>query len=130
MKKFLFVLATLISLVSCRYDDTAIWDEINDHENRILKLETICNQMNTNILSLQTIVEALQSNDYVTDVSPVIADGIEVGYTINFSKSGSVTIYHGTDGKDGLNGTDGKDGENGKDGADGEDGVDGMTPVI
>lgn len=41
-----------------------------------------------------------------------------------FSKSNSITIYHGTDGRDG---TDGKDG---KDGRDGIDGTNGYTPVI
>lgn len=43
----------------------------------------------------------------------------EIGYTIIFSKSGSITIYHGKDGengKDGVNGADGKDGQDGKDG--------------
>lgn len=74
--------------------------------------------MNTNISSLKTIVEALQKNDYVTSVTPVTEDGKEVGYTITFSKSGAITIYHGKDGADGTPG------------ADGEDGTDGQTPVI
>ena len=78
-------------------------------------LRTLCNQMNTNISSLQTIVAALQNNDYVTKVEPVIENGKTIGYTIYFSKSNPVTIYHGNDGKDG---------------ADGKDGTDGYTPVI
>lgn len=51
-------------------------------------------------------------------------NGKEVGYTITFSKSNPITIYHG---KDGQNGTDGEDG---KPGVDGEDGKNGHTPVI
>ena len=57
----------------------------------------------------------------------------EIGYTITFAKSGSITIYHGKDGengKDGANGADGKDGQDGKDGVDGQDGKDGYTPKI
>ena len=77
--------------------------------------------MNTNISALQTVVEALENNDYVTSVFPVSENGKTVGYTINFSKSGAVTIYHG---KDGSNGNDGADGASGKDGHDGQ------TPVI
>lgn len=77
--------------------------------------------MNTNISSLQTIVTALQNNDYITEITPVMQDGIEIGYTIRFNKSNPITIYHG---KDGQNGTDGSDG---KPGADGQDG---HTPVI
>lgn len=66
--------------------------------------------MNSNIDALQTIVTALQTNDYVTSVTPVTKDGETVGYTITFTKSDPITIYHGTDGKDGANGKDGKDG--------------------
>ena len=63
--------------------------------------------MNTNISSLQSIVNALQKNDYITNVSPVRKDGEEIGYTITFAYGDTITIYHGTNGKDGANGKDG-----------------------
>ena len=87
-------------------------------------LKKQCEQMNANIEALSVIVNALQNNDYVTSVTPIYEGGKEVGYIINFSKSGSVTIYHGKDGLDGSNGQDGQDGQ------DGADGKDGQTPVI
>lgn len=117
MKRILFLALTVLLAAGC-YDDAALWDQIRDHEERIVSLEKLCNQMNTNISSLQTIVAALQDKDYVTNVAPIAENGKEIGYTITFSKSGSVTIYHGQDGKDGANGQDGKDGK------------DGYTPVI
>lgn len=127
MKKILSVLciATLL-FASCsdEYDDSALTGRVDNLENRVAKLEELCKQMNTNISSLQTIVTALQKNDYVTNVTPIMQNGKEVGYTIAFSKSNPITIYHG---KDGQNGTDGEDG---KPGVDGEDGKDGHTPVI
>lgn len=73
-------------------------------------LQTQVNQMNSNIKELQNIVGALQNNDYVTGVKPIYEDGKIIGYTISFSKSDDVTIYHGQDGKDGADGEDGKDG--------------------
>ena len=82
-------------------------------EKRVAKLEELCKQMNTNISSLQSIVNALQKNDYITNVSPVRKDGEVVGYTITFAHSDTITIYHGTNGKDGANGKDGKDGKDG-----------------
>ena len=88
------------------------------------ELRALCNQMNTNITSLQTIVAALQNNDYVTAIVEVRENGVVIGYTITFSKSGPVTIYHG---KDGADGADGSNGANGSAGADGKDGV---SPVI
>ena len=134
MKKILLSALTLLAVVACsKFDDSEIWSELKDHEERIVKLETLCNQMNTNITSLQTIIIALQNNDYVTNISPIKEGSKEIGYTITFAKSGSITIYHGKDGengKDGVNGTDGKDGQNGKDGIDGKDGKDGYTPKI
>lgn len=117
MKKFLAIIVIAFMSVGC-YDDSALWDSVNDHEARIVKLETLCNQLNTNITSLQTIVSSLQNNDFVTGISPIMENGEEVGYMLTFSKSGNVSIYHGVDGKDGENGKDGKDGENGKDGKD------------
>ena len=128
MKKILFFALALLAVVSCsKFDDSAIWEELDKHEDRIVKLEALCNQMNTNITSLQTIIIALQSNDYVVNIAPIMEGNKEIGYTITFAKSGSITIYHGKDGKDGANGADGKDGQNGTDGIDGKDGY---TPKI
>lgn len=83
MKKLFFFALMMLAFAGC-YDDTALWDQIKDHEARILKLETLCNQMNTNIASIQTIVNALQDKDYVTNVAPIKENGKEIGYTISF----------------------------------------------
>lgn len=96
----------LLSLVSCtEYDEVAMWNKNEDMGSRLAALEELCCQLNTNIVSLQQIVEALQGNDYVTGVVPVVENGETVGYTISFSKSGPVTIYHGKKGENGQNGT-------------------------
>ena len=125
MKTKLFAFLAVISLfVSSCYDDTFILERLDDHEQRIDNLETLCNQMNTNIASLQALLEVLQENDYITSVSPILEGSKEVGYVINFANHGPVTIYHGADGKDGASGADGQPG------ADGKDGADGVTPII
>ena len=96
----------LLSLVSCtEYDEVAMWNKNEDMGSRLAALEELCSRLNTNIVSLQQIVEALQGNDYVTGVVPVVENGETVGYTISFSKSGPVTIYHGKKGENGQNGT-------------------------
>ena len=118
MKKTLSLLMCGLLLLGCsdKYDDSALRNDLNDLENRLTILEERCKQMNTNISSLQTIVTALQNNDYITSVTPITNDGKIVGYTITFAKNNSITIYNGTDGKDGEDGVDGEDGINGKDG--------------
>ena len=117
MKKLLtlFAIALAVMVSSCsKFDDSAIWDKLNeqeqtlnDHEKRIAALEELCKQMNTNINALQTLVEALEKRDYITNVSPVREDGVVVGYTISFANSDTITIYNGKDGKDGVDGKDG-----------------------
>lgn len=103
---FAFVaLAGAMLLASCsEFDDSKIWDKLDNHESRISQLEELCKQMNTNISSLQTIVNALQENDYITNVSPIRKDGEVIGYTITFAHSDTITIYNGTDGEDGEDG--------------------------
>ncbi|MBQ5679604.1 MAG: leucine-rich repeat protein [Rikenellaceae bacterium] len=108
--KRLFTLATLVVamvLSSCEFDDSEIWDKLKDHEKRITALEELCKQMNTNITSLQTIVNALEKHDYITNISPIRKDGEDIGYTITFAYSNPITIYHGQDGADGKDGQDG-----------------------
>ena len=88
-----------------RFAEVAMWNKNEDMGSRLAALEELCSRLNTNIVSLQQIVEALQGNDYVTGVVPVVENGETVGYTISFSKSGPVTIYHGKKGENGQNGT-------------------------
>lgn len=122
MKRIVFFFAMILSVGfgSCseEYDDTALVGRVDDLESRVQRLEELCRQMNTNISSLQTIVSALQNNDYVTAVIPITKEGEVIGYTITFTQSGPVTIYHGEDGVDGT------------DGVDGAAGRDGYTPLI
>lgn len=123
MKKYLsLLLMVLMTIMSCqKFDDSEIWDKLNDHEARIAYLEEVCKNMNTSIVNLQAVVTALETNDYIVSASPLVTGD---GYTIIFKSGKSIVIYNGKDGADGI------DGEDGKDGADGKDGQDGVTPVI
>ena len=112
MRKISLLLLTLtICFFTACHDD--IWNAIDDLDGRVTKLEELCKEMNTNITSLQTIVNVLQSNDYITGIVEIKKNGEVIGYTITFGKHDPITIYHGQDGKDGQNGADGKDGQDG-----------------
>ena len=137
------------------YDDSALWDKVNDHEERLAALEKWQEQTNQSIAAMQ---ELLNTTDMITGVSAVSEGGQTVGYTITFLHSDPITIYNGAKGADGEDGADGADGQtpqiglaqaedgnwywtlngelltdaqgnpiraNGLDGADGEDGEDG-----
>ena len=75
MKRFLsfvtMMVLTLSGVTSC-YDDSSLWESVNDHEERLKRLETLCNEMNTNIQSLLTLANAAKSSDYITDMSPIM----------------------------------------------------------
>ena len=158
MKKLLSLLACGLLLFGCskEYDDSALRNDLSDLENRVAKLEELCKQMNTNISSLQKIVDALQDNLSISKV-----EQISDGYIIHFSDGSTATIKNGKDSgtipvigvrKDtdgcyywtldgewltdekgnkvkaqGTDGKDGVDGEDGNDGVDGEDGTDGTN---
>ena len=129
MKKIhLLLLGLTICLFSACHNE--LWEAIDGLDSRVTKLEELCKEMNTNITSLQTIVDVLQSNDFITSIVEIKKDGKVVGYTITFGKHDPITIYHGQDGKDGQNGQNGADGKDGQDGQNGADGKDGSTPVI
>ena len=132
MKRFLSILSLVIlGFVSTAcYDDTDIREAIDDLDGRVTTLETLCTELNTNLSALTTLVQAMQKGDYVVSVSPLIEDGVEVGYRIVFKESGVVDLYHGKDGADGEDGKDGANGQDGANGADGANGTDGHTPVL
>ena len=97
------IIMTLLLTPSCKdaYDDSELTGRVENLENRVQKLEE---QMNSNISSLQAILEALNNNDYITKVIPITDGEKEIGYTIHFSKGTSINIYHGQDGQNGQDG--------------------------
>ena len=145
MKK-LFLLLTLVGgmLTSCAYDDTDLWKEMENVKERVAILEEAVKKTNSDLAALQTLVDALQKNVYVTAVNRT-----EDGYTITFSDGQTATISNGRDGANApqisvKQDTDGNyywtlDGEwllvngekvraNGIDGEDGDKGKDGQVP--
>ena len=99
MRKLLAILTIVaISFSGCVYDDTALVGRVDHLEDRVDALEKLCKEVNTNISAMQTIVNALQNNDYVTSVTTITESGEVIGYTITFAKSQPITIYHGKDG--------------------------------
>ena len=65
MKRILYISLCFMAAVSCmEFDDSAIWEELKNHDERITRLEVLCKEMNSNISSLQTIVKAPSNKGY------------------------------------------------------------------
>ena len=107
-------MAAMMTFTGC-YDDSDLQTRMDQAEADIAELQQLVKDINTNISGLVTVVDALKNSDQITSVTP-LSDGS--GYTITFSKSGTITIYNGKNGVDGTNGTNG------------ENGADGHTPQI
>ncbi len=161
MKNLLTLLLCGLLLFGCsdKYDDSALRNDLNDLEKRVAKLEELCKQMNTNISSLQKIVDAFEGHLSISQV-----EQITDGYIIHFSDGSTATIKNGMNSGDapvigvrqdadgmyywtlngnwltdekgnkvkaqGTDGKDGVDGEDGTNGTDGKDGADGITPQL
>jgi hypothetical protein len=100
-------MAALAVACSTPYDDTELWNSVDELEQRMSAVESVLRAYNNNLF-IETVTEN-------TD-----------GYVITFSDGSSATITNGKDGQDGADGKDGKDGIDGQDGEDGKDGIDGQ----
>lgn len=113
---WLVLVAALLFAGCDKYDDSELRTDVQNLENRVNALEKWQSQVNSNIASLQSIVNALDGVDYITDVSDLKdSSGKVIGYAIHFANGGQKNIYHGKDGADGADGAPGANGADGKD---------------
>lgn len=96
MKKRMMILLSVVACICCGcYSE--VENSINQLERRVKQLEDACAGLNTNVASLKTIVETIESYDYVTKVVTNKDEfGRVLGYTIYFTHSNPVTIFNGT----------------------------------
>ena len=61
MKQFILILYVVLIATGCSksYDDSQLWDNFNNLKGKVEKLEETCNKMNTNIASLQILIQSL-----------------------------------------------------------------------
>jgi hypothetical protein len=113
MKKTLLFAVSLLAINSCtQFDDSALRDDIDDLKTRMAALEAWQATVNGNIVALQGLVNALQNNRYITNVSE-FATPAPGGYIITFSTGAPITIQHGTKGDKGDKGDVGDKGDDG-----------------
>lgn len=105
--KILNYVLMLLLLVSCKYDDGDLRDEIGNLTDRVSMLESKVSELNVDILSLQTVVTQLQKNVSISKVEKTTN-----GYVISFTDGTKATINNGDKGENGTNGTNGINGIN------------------
>ena len=95
-KGILLIFTMLATLIGCgQYDDSELKSDINDLKSRMAALEQQCKNMNENLTSLQTIVNASQKQDGIVSVTD-LPDG--QGYSVKFVSGKVIYLYNGTNG--------------------------------
>lgn len=89
------ILALTLLLQGCQDE---YFEKLDELKQRTADIESQCLKLNANIISLQAIVKAIQSNDLITGVTDIKESGRTVGYRINFVNTSPVSIYDGVDG--------------------------------
>ena len=84
-----------VSMAACKYDDGELWDEINSLDDRVANIELRLEAFNNDIVSIKSIVNALQKNVYLKSVT-----ALDNGYILYFSDNSKMEIHNGKDGKD------------------------------
>lgn len=124
-------LMALFALASCGYDDSSIWESINNLESRVDNIENQLTEINKNVASLQALVDAQKQQVSITNIKET-----STGYTLVFSDGSEININNGQDGMTPYIGSNGNwwigTTDTGVHAAavDGKDGEDGLTPYV
>lgn len=77
------------------YDDTELRNDLGSLTDRVQTLEEQQKSANATIQSLQSLVTALESRNFITSVTPIVEDGKEVGYTIALQTGNPIILRNG-----------------------------------
>lgn len=113
MKKFSLFLSLFVMLAStfsCSYDDTDLWNKVDDLENRVTALEAAVGQLTKETAALQQFVD---NKLYIVSVETT-DEGLLLHLMSANGELSTMLVRNGADGKDGANGKDGKDGKDGE----------------
>lgn len=119
MKKsfWLVLVSVLFAVVGCQYDDTDLQGKVKDMNDRLTALEQKVADLNTQVNGIQSAIQALQANLYVTNVVVTRdASGAPTKYEITLSDGSTITLLPGIQGEKGDKGDKGDQGPQGDQG--------------
>lgn len=97
MKKLFAILSIVLlcgAMWSCEYDDSDIWNKIDDLDVSITTLQDAVKKTNSDLSTLRQLVENMKNSITISKVVPT-----ENGYTIKFSDGTEATISNGKNGR-------------------------------
>lgn len=70
-------------------------DELTELHEQMSEILALVDQANSNLEAVQILLSVIKDYDYITDISPILDNGVEIGYQISFTSGKIATIYHG-----------------------------------
>jgi len=125
MKKFLTIVVCAVAFAACQYDDSELWQSVDDLKDRVEAIEGSVGSLNSQIKTISECLDALSAGKVIMKVTPT-----ETGYDLTMSDGSVISISNGKDGEKGDKGDQGDKGDKGDQGEPGQAGADGHTPVI
>lgn len=98
MKKLLALILMAVTIFGCGYDDDDLWKKVGDLDSRLEIVEGQLNQLNSDLGSIKTIVDALANDGVITGVEETTN-----GWKITLSNGKSFEVKNGAKGEDGKN---------------------------
>ena len=97
MKRMFLLLAAAALLGAC--SSTKEVDEPTEPptSEAAKRLETLCEQLNSDLTTLYTLIAADELPDCVVNVAPIAPAGETIGYGLAFKQNGAVTLYFDSD---------------------------------
>lgn len=97
MKKLFLLLAAATFVAACSKDAEEFGEPTEPPTpEATLRLEALCEQLNSDLATLHTLIAADELPDCVVNVAPIAPDGKTIGYGFAFKQNGPVTFYLGT----------------------------------
>ena len=99
MKKLIAPIGVLLLTLMLAGCTDEYQQRIDALQERLAKLQEVCDKLNYDLATLQALVEVIESQDMITGVTEIYSSGTLTGYRINFVQHEPITISNGQDGK-------------------------------
>lgn len=99
MKKIFLLLAAAALVAACSKEaDNEPAEPVEPPTpEATLRLEALCEQLNSDLATLHTLIAADELPDCVLNVAPIAPDGETIGYGVSFKQNGAVILYFDPD---------------------------------
>lgn len=90
-RSFLLGLLSFMSVTAC-FDDSSIKADLDSLKERMEKMESICNELQEDVITLQYLLLAQSQNQFVSNISQTISSDASVQYSFILSDGREISL--------------------------------------